>query len=184
MNTNAFTPGHQMPVETTPGRVVINNEQPLDTADLREHPVFLAADPEGIVPNVTLAAAQLDPRDRPHRNEQRVGIHDSQGVLVGTLNLAQRPDGGATWFRDVKIESDRQGERLGVAAYLGLIAVSHDVGRRVRSDPAGLSPNSSGDSPARHVWESLVRRGVAEIVPGQQDQHGNPRFISTPPEAK
>lgn len=174
-------PGNALPSESI-SIATINDETPLYTAQLREHPVFLAADPEGQVPDVALRSAPLNPRDRPHRNEQRVGIIH-EGEQVGALNLAQLPS-GTTWIRDVKVGPEMQGRRLGLAAYLGVIVAAHDVGRQVQSDPAGLSPDKTGNSPARHVWESLVKRGVASVVEGEQDQHGNPRFISKPPEAK
>jgi hypothetical protein len=181
MSLEQINPDNIPPAAAAPiAEVRISDEVPLDTAQLREHPVFLAADPEGRVPDVTLGSAPLNPRDRAHVNEQRIGIM-ADGQLVGALNLKQLPS-GTTWIRDVRIEKEAQGRRLGVATYLGVIATAHDVGRRVQSDPAGLSPSPAGDSPASHVWASLVRRGVAEVVPGQQDQHGNPRFISKPPE--
>lgn len=161
---------------------IISDQAPLDTGQYREHPVFLTADPEGQIPDVTLRSAPLDPRDRPHHKEQRVGIFH-EGEDVGTLNLAQLP-AGATWIRGVEVYPEKRGRGLGLATYLGVIAAAHNVGRQVRSDPAGLSPEPGGDSPARHVWGSLVRRGVADAVEGQQDQHGNPRFISKPPGAK
>jgi hypothetical protein len=161
------------------GTIVISNERPLSTAELRDHPVFTTADPEGRVPDVVLAGAPLNPRDRAHHNETRVGIYH-EGERVGAFNLKQLSN--ETWLRDVQVNRDRQGEGLGTASYLGVIAAAHEVGRVVRSDPAGLSPERGGASPARHVWESLVRRGVAEVAEGQ-DQHGNPRFVSKPPES-
>jgi hypothetical protein len=162
------------------GEVIINDETPLSTADLRGHPVFTTADPAGLIPDVTLGSAPLNPRDRPHRNETRVGIYKNS-QMVGAFNLAQLPSGTA-WIRDVRIDPEKRGGRLGVATYLGVIAAAHEVGRQVQSDPAGLSPEKDGESPARRVWESLVRRGVAEVVEGRQGKHGNPMFISRPPE--
>ncbi len=162
--------------------VIISDEAPLDTTRLREHPVFQAADPENLVPDVILGSAPLNPLDRAHVNELRIGIM-RDGQRVGAFSLKQLPS-GTTWIRDVRIEGNLQGRGLGVAVYLGVIVAAHNVGRRIRSDPAGLSPNPEGRSPARGVWESLVRRGVAEVVEGQQDQHGNPRFISKPPAIK
>lgn len=161
-----------------PGMVKISDATPLDTAQLREHPVFVAADPERKVPDIVLTSAPISPRDRPHRNETRIGIQKG-GEKVGALNLKQLPN--HTWVRDILVDRDRQGEGLGVAAYLGVIAAAHEAGRRVESDPAGLSPDPTGESPARRVWGSLVRRGVAEVVEGQ-DQHGNPRYVSKPPQ--
>lgn len=164
-----------------PAKVIINDETPLDTAEFRDHPVFLAADPEHTVPDVTLASGPLNPLDRPYRNEERVGVMH-EGQLIGAFNLAQLP-GGMTWIRDVKLIERVRGKRFAVAAYLGVIAAAHDVGRRVQSDPQGLIYSPDGRAPARQVWESLVRRGAAEVIPGEQDAHGNPRFISRPPAA-
>ena len=155
-----------------PEKVQINDQRPLDTAQLRKHRVFTVGDPLGQVPDVVLASAPLNPRDRPHRDSQRVGIYRG-GERVGALNVTQKPS-GATWFNDVRIEQHRQGERLGVATYMGILAVAHEAGRHVQSDPAGLSPDST------HLWQSLVRRGIAEVVPNTHDAQGNPRFISHP----
>jgi hypothetical protein len=156
-------------------KIEISDEAPLDTAQLRSHEVFAAGDPEGQVPDVVLASAPLNPMDRPRPTATRVGIYEG-GERAGALNVMQTPS--RTWLNDVRIEPHRQGERLAVAAYMGIIAAAHDTGRRVQSDPGGLSPDST------RVWESLTRRGIAEVVDGAYDQHGHPQFISRPPEAE
>lgn len=168
MNTN-------MTAEALP-KVTISDETPLHTADLREHPMFATADPTGELPDVQLGTGVLNPRDRrPNPNRTtRVGINDTDGQLVGNLNLVQTPD--QTWINDIRIEQDRQGEKLGIATYVGVLAAAEAMGRTVQSDPGGLSENSNG------VWQSLVRRGVAEPVAGQADQHGFPRYVSRSPD--
>jgi len=159
--------------ETMP-RLVINDETPLRTAELRGHEVFQTADPHGEVPDVQLATGRVNERDRLHRNASRIGIQDPSGDSVGSLNLVQ----GETraWLSDVRIKDDRQGERLAVGAYLGIIAGLSEIDRTLQSDPQGLSPDST------RVWESLERRGVAERVEGVADQHGHPRFVAPPQE--
>jgi hypothetical protein len=163
-----------------PSRIHISDDEPLLTSALRGGEIFTTADPEHAVPDVRLAEAPISPLDRKRPYELRVGIYDGED-RVGAFNLAQLSE--KTWIRDVKIDQERQGERLGLSAYLGVISMAHEAGRRIHSDPAGLSPDKTGTAPARRVWESLVRRGVAEVVPGEQDQHGNPRYISRSPEA-
>lgn len=82
------TPSPPTLVEAPLEPIVINDAAPLDTAQFRDHPIFHTADPEGQVPDVTLGTAPLNPRDRPHRNEQRVGVRNTDGELVGAFNLA------------------------------------------------------------------------------------------------
>ena len=161
--------------ETLP-RLEISDAQPLDTKVLRDHPVFQTADPTGEVPDVLLGSAPLNPSDRPHRAATRVGISDTDGNAVGALNLVQKSE--RSWVNDIRIEAGRQGERLAVASYIGVIVALHEVGRGLESDPGGLSPDST------KVWESLTRRGVAQVVEGARDQHGHPRFVAPAPTAE
>jgi hypothetical protein len=133
--------------EATPAplpKVDISDQAPLHTADLRENPIFMTADPEGKVPDVTLAGAPLNPRDRPRASALRVGIYND-GERVGAFNLVQTAT--TNRIHDVAIER-RQGKRLAVAAYLGVIVASHEMGRPVISDLGGLSPAWSA-GPAR-----------------------------------
>lgn len=153
-------------------KIIINSEMPLHTTELHTSDEFRQAESEGLLPDVQLLSAPLNPRDRPHRNALRIGIHDENGELVGSLNLLQTAE--RSWINDAKIDKERQGERLAVSAYAGIIATLHGVGRTLESDPGGLSGDSA------RVWESLQRRGLAESVEGK-DQHGNARFISKPP---
>lgn len=158
-------------------KVEISDKQTLETASLRDHEVFKTADPDGQVPDVVLATGEPNPRDRLHRNAQRVGIHDTEGEVVGAFNLVQGEQG--SHINDVRIEQSRQGERLAAAAYLGTMTLLLENGRRLHSDPGGLSRDSEG------VWQSLVRRGVARRIEGETDQHGHDRFVSIHPnEAK
>ncbi len=173
--------------------IEINDLNTVATADLRSGRFFALADPDHLVPDVILGSAPPNPMDRYRTIEQRVGIHEETGgKRVGAFTLVQTPT--RTWLRDSFISDgsastaalglvpeNRQGERLAVGAYLAVIATAHDVGRRVESDPMGLSPSRSGESPADRVWKSLVRRGVAEVVPDKRNQHGNPRYLSKPP---
>lgn len=154
-------------------KVKISDERPLETASLRDHEVFITADPDREVPDVVLATGEPNPRDRPHKNAQRVSIHDTEGEVVGAFNLVQGEE--SAHINDVRIEHGRQGERLAAAAYLGTIALLLEYGRRLHSDPGGLSPDSEG------VWQSLVRRGVARQIEGETDQHGHDRFVSIHP---
>lgn len=156
-------------------KLVINDGAPLRTAELRDHATFMAADPHGELPDVQLGTGVANPMDRPHNPNRstRVGINDADGKLVGNFNLIQTPN--QTWINDIRIEQDRQGEKLGVATYVGVLAAAHSVGRTVRSDIGGLSEDSN------RVWESLVRRRVAQPVAGEQDQHGFPRYVSRTP---
>lgn len=154
----------------SPEKLRIDNDHHISTADFRKGEVFSIADPDFEVPDVRLAPADPNPLDKYSPMSTRVGIHDGEGSVVGTFNLVQ--PGGRTWVRDIRIEGARQGKHLGVATYLGLIAAAAEVGRRIQSDPQGLSDGSSG------VWQSLVRRGVAEVVEGEFDTHGHPCFIS------
>ena len=154
-------------------KVEISDESPLDTALLRDHEVFTTADPGGEAPDVILATGEPNPSDRPHRNAQRVGIYDSDGETIGAFNLIQGEQ--SAHINDVRIEYGRQGERLATAAYLGAMTLLLENGRRLRSDPGGLSPDSE------RVWKSLVRRGVARQVEGETDQHGHDRFVSIHP---
>lgn len=160
--------------ETLP-KIEISNSQPVQTADLREHEIFVVADsdPERPIPEVNLASAPLNPRDRPHRGATRIGIHDGEGELVGAFNLVQKSE--RTWINDVRIKAEKhQGKRYATAAYLGVMSVLATLDRRLESDPSGLSDDSE------RLWQSLVRRGVAEQIDGAYDQHGHPRFISKP----
>ncbi len=153
-------------------KIVINNETPLRTAELRSFSVYQHADPDNVLPNVILAETEINPRDRPHRIAQRVGIHDTDGDVVGALNLVQTAE--RSWINDVRINEARRGERLAVSAYIGIVATLHQVGRTLESDPGGLSKDSV------RVWESLQRRGLAQETEGV-DQHGNQRYISSVP---
>lgn len=150
-------------------KVVIDDNNPVDTVSLRGSDAFMSADPDGEVPDVVLKTGTHNPMDRKRSISTRVGIH-SDDKEVGTFNVVQAGD--RSWINDIQIESDRRGERLGTAAYLGTIAVLHEAGRQLQSDPQGLSADSN------RVWRSLQRRGVAETT-GERDQHGNPRYVST-----
>ena len=112
-------------------KIVINNETPLSTAELRSFSVYQHADPDNVLPNVILAETEINPRDRPHRIAQRVGIHDTDGDVVGALNLVQTAE--RSWINDVRINEARRGERLAVSAYIGIVATLHQVGRTLRS---------------------------------------------------
>ena len=154
--------------EQTSAKLQVNDQTPIATSELRDSAVFQMADPTSEVPDVVLRSGTPNPLDRPHRNMQRVGI-DVDGEEVGAFNLTQALN--HSWINDVEIKRERRGEKLAVSAYLGMICALHEVNRPVRSDPAGLSEDSV------RVWESLQRRGVAQAT-GEQDQHGNSRFIS------
>lgn len=155
---------------SSPEKIRIDKDHQISTADFRNGGVFSVADPDFKVPDVRLAPAAPNPLDKFSPASTRVGIHDGEGSVVGMFNLVQ--PGGRAWVRDIRIERARQGEHLGVAAYLGLIAAAAEVGRRMQSDPQGLSDSSNG------VWRSLVRRGVAEVVDGEFDIHCHPRYVS------
>lgn len=161
----------EMPVQLP--KVIVDDSRPLHTAELRDQPAFEVGDPDASLPDVTLASAPLNPRDRPHPGSSRIGIRDSQGETVGSLNLLQRRQ--RTWLNDVLIHEGRRGERLAVASYIGVLAALHTVGREMESDPAGLSQGSS------RVWQSLENRGLAEPT-GEVDQHGLPRYRSIVPD--
>ncbi len=150
-------------------KIVINSESPLLTAQIRHGDIFKQAESEGSLPDVQLVSAALNPHDRPHRNAQRIGIHDEAGVVVGSMNLLQTAE--RSWINDAKIEEDRRGERIAVSAYVGIIATLHEAGRTLESDPGGLSDDSV------RVWESLKRRGLA-LEHEAVDQHGYARFVS------
>lgn len=155
-------------------KINISDQSPIDTSALRNHELFQIADPTGEIPNTYLGSGPLNPHDRPHKISTRVGIKNSAGISVGAMNLIQTR--AHSWINDVRIEQAHRGEHLAVSAYLGTIANLHTVGRRLQSDPGGLSTESN------RVWQSLKRRGVAVIVEGAQDQHGNPRYVSVHPQ--
>lgn len=161
-----------MPNEQPPSKIIISDEQPLLTEQLRDSEEFQIADPTGELPDVTLASGTPNPLDRHHPNALRVGIYDANSEEVGALNLIQK--NRRSWVNDVAIKPERQGERLAVATYLGIIAAQRSVGRVLESDPMGLSDHSV------RVWESLTRRGVAQQLENV-DRHGHPRFVSQPP---
>lgn len=124
-----------------------------------------------LVPDVVMSTGVVNPRDRLHPGVKRVGIMALDRVMVGGFNLVQRP-GGRSWVNDIAIEPERRGQKLALAAYLGLIAELQGVGRVLESDPGGLSKDSLG------LWGSLSRRGVARELQGMVDQHGNPRLVA------
>lgn len=157
-------------------KIRISDATPLETAVLRDNEFFQSADPEGLVPDVRLVAGELNPYDRPRAIATRVGIDDVAGQRVGALNLVQTD--GRSWINDIRINKDRTDEKLGVATYLGVMAAVHRVGRHLESDPQGLSEDST------RVWRSLVRRGVAQVVEQEHDQHGNPKFVSVAPKSE
>jgi hypothetical protein len=160
-----------MSAETQSQKIIISDELPLHTELLRSHEVFLAADRTSEVPDVILASGVANPRDRPRPTASRIGIHNTAGQQVGAFNLVQTQT--RSWINDVAIRPERRGEKLAVASYLGVIAAGHSVGRVLESDPMGLSEHSA------HLWESLVKRGVAQQTESA-DQHGHPRFVSLP----
>lgn len=155
-------------------KLEISDQRPLALDEWRDHPVVATADPAGELPGVTLATGPLNPHDRPRPTAQRVGIHDDAGTPVGAFNLMQTRE--RSWVNDVRIEEARQGEKLAVASYVGAMAALHELERPLESDPGGLSDDSV------RVWESLVRRGVAQPIQGAVDQHGHPRFVSVAPQ--
>jgi hypothetical protein len=162
--------------EATP-KFEISDENPVNTQDLRQTPEFLTADPHGEMPDVTLAAAPIAKFERPRMDATRVGIY-AEDQRVGTLNVVQKPTAENTWVNDVLIDEAERGKRYAAAAYVGMIALAHEAGRTVRSDPGGLSPDST------RLWQSLEKRGVARAVEGELDQHGNPRFVSQRPDTE
>lgn len=152
-------------------RIQIDDANPRNTADMREHPVFTTADPEGEVPDVELRTGTPNPYDRPRSIATRVGIHTEDGE-IGAYNLVQTGD--RSWMNDVKIDEAHRGKKYAVAAYLGTIVALHEEGRVLQSDLAGLSEHSD------RVWQSLTKRGLAQTT-GEVDQHGFNRYVSTPP---
>lgn len=161
-----------MSVESHPPKIEISDAHPLNTAEYRQGIVFSLADPEGILPDISLASGTPNPHDRPRPSAARVGIFDANSTEIGAFNLVQTA--GRSWINNVHIDPEFRGKRRAVAAYVGVITVLHEAGRTLESDPQGLSEDSL------RVWDSLVKRGVAEQL-GTHDIHGRPRFVSTSP---
>jgi len=163
-------------------KIEINDDQPLVLDEWRDHPTIAGADPDGELPSLVLGSAPTNPRDRPRPMAQRVGINKPDGEQIGAFNLAQT--GERTWINDVRIDQvdqhgeELRGKRYAVGAYVGVIAALHELERPLESDPQGLSDESV------RVWESLVRRGVAQPIEGAVDVHGHPRFIAPVPQAE
>lgn len=147
-----------------------------ETTSMRQDPAVEAVfsgDPDKVLPNVAVVPYEgAEVRNRAMA--RGYAIHDSEGNPVGTFNLVGNPKGERRWINDVRINPERRGERIAVAAYAGVMAILASEGVSLMSDPQGISDS------ALRVWESLSRRGAVTQL-GDKDVHGNPRFISRNP---
>lgn len=159
----------------TPSWPPITPENPLYTGDLRDHPIFKQADPEGVLPAVTIVPTETLSGDRPSRNKQPYAIVH-EGQQVGEFNIVKPPSSESTrsWINGIKIEQNHQGQKLSLPVYLGSMVVLNALGKDLESDPQGLSVDSAG------VWSSLERRGVATRS-SEHDVHGNSKFTTASP---
>lgn len=155
-------------------KVFVNDEQPFSSRHDSVQQYFDQATQVSELPHIILASAPVNPRDRPRPPIQRVGIYTEHEERVGAFNLIQSRD--RSWLNDIRIP-ERKGEKFGIAAYVGVIALLSTVGRNLESDPGGLSPESE------FVWHSLTRRGLAIPIDDGFDQHGHARFVSKQPQS-
>lgn len=148
-----------------------------NTAELREDPRFaamFASEPGHELPDVTITP--YDGKEVSNRANRRGHEIIVEGEHVGTFTLVGRVDAERRYAFYTHIEPEFLGKRVAVAMYVGLIAILGESGKHMTSDPMHLNEGS------HRIWESLRRRGLAQIDEGAGlDKFGFPRYVSSRP---
>jgi hypothetical protein len=146
-----------------------------DTATLRQDPRYadmFKSEAGHELPDVTIA-----PFDGPSVINRSMSnghqIIDVSGERVGWFTLVGNNNKDRRYVRNIEIKPERQGERLAVAAYVGLLAVLGESGKYLTTDPQHTKETS------QRIWRSLERRGLAQLnTDATPDVHGFPRYTS------
>jgi len=149
----------------------------IKTAQLRQDPRYgemFKSDSGHELPDVVIAP-YVGPEVMNRAMSSGHQIIDSDGERVGTFTLVGNSTKDRRYVRNIEIVPEQQGKRLAVATYVGLLALLGEGGKYLTSDPQHLK------QPSNRVWESLVKRGLAQVdSEAGLDVQGFPRYTTKP----